>query len=129
MVTVTELDLDALEAVANAATPGPWLAADEAPEWTAAQRVFAPELGDEQDDTICEAVEYKDAEHIATFDPPAVLALIARVRAAEATIERVRELHTARQVGWTNDPKFRLCVECDNLYPCPTVRALERDPS
>lgn len=92
MSEYTGLDLDALESVANAATPGPWEAGEEAPEWTASQRVFAPGLGDEQDDTICEAVEFKDATHIAAFDPPTVLALIARVRAAEKEL-RARELH------------------------------------
>ena len=33
-----------------------------------------------------------DAEHIATFDPPTVLALIERLERAEAAVERVRAL-------------------------------------
>lgn len=37
-------------------------------------------------------LDYVDAEHIAAADPPTILALIARVEAAEAAVKRVREL-------------------------------------
>src|SRR5690606_964540 len=86
-----EIDLDALEATARAATPGPWEADDNMPFSPELQGIFAPEqrryvlkvdFGDQPESPA-------DAEHIATFDPPTVLALIARLREAEAVIEAI----------------------------------------
>lgn len=83
------LDLDALEATARAATPGPW---------------FARGLDDEptvnhEFDTEGHGPGYgahvypdkpEDAVFIAAFDPPTVLALIERVREAEAARDRAQ---------------------------------------
>ena len=89
---MTDLDLDALEATARAVnTPGPWEARCD---------------GYKEPSRVChdsEAVIYLgydywadfmggDAEHIAAFDPPTVLTLIAKLREAEAVIAEALEL-------------------------------------
>jgi hypothetical protein len=76
------LNLDDLGAVARAATPGPWEAepylymADD-------DRVRVTSPSDGPLFNLAEGVEPVNASHIATFDPPTVLALIARLRDAE----------------------------------------------
>lgn len=77
------LNLDALEATARAATPGPWTINWETDEYHAgmpdkwALSINGPEASEFAD------LDSADAEHIATFDPPTVLALITRLREAE----------------------------------------------
>jgi len=46
---------------------------------------------------------------------------VARAEKAEATIQRVRELHYNTA---THHPSG-CCSECGGTYPCPTVRALD----
>lgn len=89
------LDLDALEAVARAATPGPWRTGWDGQEFyvipesstdlwdRVAEFTFAiyPGSSDQQDE--CDTA---NAKHIAAFDPATVLALIERVREAEARV-------------------------------------------
>ncbi len=86
------LDLDALEAIARAVdTRGPWETRCEGPgepTWVCHDSEAVLFLGF---DTIAE-FDANDAEHIATFDPPTVLALITRVREAEREMH-ARELH------------------------------------
>lgn len=87
------LDLSQLREVAGQATPGPW-------ETLGGQGPFGTHA-------VCHRMEqgtlvelaYRDAHfdktnavHIATFDPPTVLALIARLEAAEQAVARVREV-------------------------------------
>ena len=69
------------------------------------------------------------------FNSVTTLALIARVREAEAALERVRELH--RDGDWEcgnpshTNPEvgcpdcWVACASCQESYPCPTIRALE----
>jgi cell division protein FtsB len=84
---MTDLDLDALAAVAEAATPGPW---DEWHSDDGRVEVYVPN-GTMSTETVLCNVDYDDcpecgrpspadAAHIAAFDPPTVLALIAEVR-------------------------------------------------
>lgn len=79
-MTINLDDLDALEAVARAATPGPWTINWETYEYHAgmpdkwASSINGPEASEFAD------LDSADAEHIAAFDPPTVLALIAEVR-------------------------------------------------
>lgn len=86
------LNLDDLEATAKAATPGPWSINWETDEYHAgmpdkwALSINGPEASDFAD------LAAADAEHMATFDPPTVLALIAKLREAEAVTEKVRAL-------------------------------------
>lgn len=87
---MTGLDLDALEAVARAATPGPWH-----------QGVHYIGAGGEPHDPevqVGQASAIRDAKHMAAFDPGTALALIARVKEeqqkraeAEAVIARITE--------------------------------------
>lgn len=86
-------NLDNLRKVAEAATPGPW-------ETLGGQGPFGTHA-------VCHRMEqgtlveiaYRDAHfdkanavHIATFDPPTVLALLTRLEQAEQAAQRVREL-------------------------------------
>ena len=76
------LDLDALEAVARAATPGPWH--QGAHYIGAGGEPYDPEAVVGQASILC------DAEHIAAFDPPTVRALITRIREAEQERDEAR---------------------------------------
>ena len=69
------LGLDALEAVARAATPGPW--------HQGAHYIGAGGEPYDPDAVVGQASILCDAEHIAAFDPPTVRALITRLREAE----------------------------------------------
>lgn len=82
-----EIDLDKLEALARAATPGPWSTSIDGPEgaeWDAGmaiaatygrQKVFARAGG---------SYPRADQEYIAAASPDVVLALIERLRRAES---------------------------------------------
>lgn len=75
-----DLNLDVLEAIARAAAPGPWVRA------TSGTRSWALVLsasGTADEYRVSQSADDDDAEHIATFDPPTVLALITRLREAE----------------------------------------------
>lgn len=75
---VSGLDLDALEAVARAATPGPW--------HQGAHYIGAGGEPHDPEVQVGQASVIPDAKHMAAFDPPTVLALIARLREAEAQL-------------------------------------------
>ena len=82
---MTDLSLTELREIAKAATPGPWnlhtLRTDETHD-------IRGSIDDEANIVIYAECEDADAAHVATFDPPTVLALIARLEAAEAKVER-----------------------------------------
>ena len=102
----SELDLEQLEKVARAATgaaePSDWqadvypvvkrLAAFEGQTTGSVDRLI-------ECDGVYGTMDGRVATHIATFDPPTVLALIARLREAEAKVERVREVHADLEGG------------------------------
>lgn len=99
-----DLNLDALEATARAATPGPWVVTlgaawqvgTNAPDWEMEEvATTGPDGSTGSED---------DAIHIATFDPPTVLALIARLREVE------REMH-ARELHHFEEEKLRAEAE------------------
>ena len=90
-------NLDQLRQVAERATPGPW----ECVEGDEAFGLGAPVGCLTWDDHSGEVFKKEDAEHVATFDPPTVLALIERVESAEAAVQRVRELATVAQ-SWAS---------------------------
>ncbi len=90
---MVSIDLDALEATARAATPGPWLIGNSEMYGPSAITRDAEGLPQVQDQWVCDAdAGHPNAEHIATFDPPTVLALIARLREAEAVIAEIGSL-------------------------------------
>ena len=76
-------------ALANV-TPGPWGAADGGSfgGWWISLN------GDPSNVTIAAVpIKLADADHIATFDPPTVLAMLDAIEAAEAALDR-KSLHT-----------------------------------
>ena len=96
-------NLDDLEAVARAATPGPWVATGTR-AWGDPYLEVLPVFGvvESADSDMAHAcidpLENGDAEHIATFDPPTVLALIERLKQAEARIAEAREALRAASI-------------------------------
>lgn len=125
----SELDLEQLEKVARVATDGPWSVVD-GDEVTSAEGPLLAGLPT-GDAIVC---WMPDATHIATFDPPTVLALIARLREAEAKVERVEAIHLRMRVvlyPGAGERVIEVCTECRTRsgdlrpWPCPTMRALE----
>lgn len=89
------LDLDALEAVARAATQERWYRVKSLPaNHVVKAEVFPSEYVGESRPSLRVEVGgpnwTRDTDHIAAFDPPTVLALIGRVREAEAENHRLR---------------------------------------
>lgn len=70
------VDLDKLEQLARAATPGPWEARGGTHQVVAGQ-------GEGRDGVVATAREYSDVDFIAAANPAAVLELVQRLRAAE----------------------------------------------
>ena len=85
------MNLNELEAIARAATPGPW---QHLPYGGQNQNgdYSGGSIFDADGDYLLSEVSDAAGAHIATFDPPTVLALIAKLREAEAVIERVRSM-------------------------------------
>lgn len=89
------LDIDALEKVARAAGDGPWTHDPQkgTPGKCMLAQVWGPgghslaELESTDDPAVASAL----AEHIATFDPPTVLRLLAERRAIAAEIVELRD--------------------------------------
>lgn len=114
------IDLDALERIAQAATPGPWDIEyevehyDYGPSERWPSTLIGPRrnppgvLAEKYGNRINEIAELRDedAEHIAAFDPPTALALIARIREAE------REMH-ARELHHFEEEKLRAEAEAE----------------
>ena len=124
------LNLDDLEAVARAATPGPWEAepylymADD-------DRVRVTSPSDGPLFNLAEGVEPVNASHIAAFDPPTVLALITRIREAERhNVQllreavkregRVRRAEGAIAEALNHDPLHgrKEGIHCGGMAPC-----------
>ena len=80
---MTDLDLTELREIAESATDGPWnlhtLRTDETHD-------IRGSIDDEANIVIYAECEDADADHIATFDPPTVLALIDEVERLRAGI-------------------------------------------
>lgn len=74
--TPHDLNLDEIERIARAATPGPWEEAER-------DHIFGPDGVTHI--AIIIRQDAGDTAHIARMDPPTTLALVARVREAEAT--------------------------------------------
>mgnify|MGYP003558646982 CR=1 FL=1 len=146
------INLDDLEATAKDATPGPWrwdedfgengdtglaLTNDARAEVVGAYNWHCCSFRDDP------TVEDNDAEHIAAFDPPTVLALIAKLREAEAVIEkellRHREKHgeTPRfapddyqhELEPTHWEPYVICDACGTFWPCKTTQTLVYKPT
>jgi hypothetical protein len=101
-------EIERLREVARAATPGPWLWCP----WDLhpTQRRVTVAVFNEAEDLVADVRpegererDMADAEYIATFDPPTVLALLDRLEAAEGAVERVRAILTAWE-AWDGSP-------------------------
>lgn len=117
------LDLDALEAVARAATPGPW--------HQGAHYIGAGGEPHDPEAVVGQAPILCDAEHIAAFDPPTVRALITRLREAERhNVQllreavkregRVRRAEGAIAEALNHDPLHgrKEGMHCGGMAPC-----------
>lgn len=109
------LDLDALEAAARAATPGPWWA-DKHEDWAYPQTevldqptgkpvTFYNSRPEYDQFMFCGTrgkaeLEWANATFIAAANPAAVLALIERLRAAEAALAAAKKPPHADDVEW-----------------------------
>ena len=109
-------DLSALKALAEKATPGEW-------EFSARDEGWATvDIPDGPDDTMqlawhegggITAMDSANAEFIAAFDPPTVLALIARLEEAEGRVGNV----AAEVRMWRDDAKEHMARFGQHL-PC-----------
>ena len=116
------LDLDELERLAREATPGPWCCescGEERADGLGDTRLICAPSNDHPGKTQCLAAmeghpsEYaNDAAFIAAANPAAVLALIERLRVAEAAV-RVFAKRWSEAVG--------MCDCCFALADCPDV--------
>ena len=106
---MTDLDLTKLREIANAATPGDWTAdihntrrrSPRTRRWLQ----WKPEHGTHGYVSIVESdgaygvLDGPDALHVATFDPPTVLALIDEIERLRAQVDEVAERAWDRAVG------------------------------
>lgn len=92
-----EIDIDKLEALARAATPGPWRWGGEDPEGGERRSILNLYAGGERSRPILWLEPSSgwitagaDTEHIAAASPDVVLALIERLRRAESEIAALK---------------------------------------
>ncbi|MGW1135809.1 hypothetical protein [Streptomyces griseoluteus] len=126
------LDLDAIDAHANAATPGPWTAVELPPnEHHKHPAHWVKTEYDEGNVTSSQVVadcpwRQADAEYIAAMRPEVGKALVAEVRRLRAAMEQIRHLHKDSPMG-----PCPVCIDADAAaaggdglvpYPCPTGR-------
>lgn len=134
----TPLDLAALRKIAEGATEGPWriyTVTDSGGRSAAVETAWAHDEQGEDTELVTDWCAPEDAAHIVAFDPPTVLALIARTDTAEAAVARIRARH--QPVRRERHPYREYCAVCFTnggmdgalpvLYPCPEIQALEGD--
>ena len=120
---MTGLDLDRIEATARAAAE-----AVSAEIWHLdtgrATGVYTEARPSPTSEDVASAYHREVESHIATMDPSTTIALVARVRGAEARLAEVDALHSAEHI---TDAMGSDCIEgtgCDHEDPCPTVDVL-----
>lgn len=104
------IDLDELERLAKAATPGPWHAFSQQKPWEIYDCRWAVGSGHMHALAVLDAPQTSaalrvkaDAQHIAAANPETVLALVERVRELEQGLKVIRdECHAA-----VNEAEFR----------------------
>lgn len=84
-MSMSDLDLGALKALAEKATPGPWVVTG------GDNNLYGVDAQDDYVTLSDSTLPVSDAEFIAAANPEVVLALIERVQAAEAVIAEVTE--------------------------------------
>ena len=127
-------DVERLEKVARAAlvgSPQGWTAHPADGDYDYFVDAGGAYLGACPDCGVRSSFDKEDATHIATFDPPTALALVAEVRELRAKVERVRLLHEP-----SGDPEVDSLSTCDTCadldgksprWPCDTIKALEEE--
>ena len=93
-------DVERLEKVARAAlvgSPQGWTAHPADGDYDYFVDAGGAYLGACPDCGVRSSFDKEDATHIAAFDPPAALALVAEVRELRAKVERVRRLAAERE--------------------------------
>lgn len=98
-------DLDALEQVAQAATPGPWSVDRNTPfsdelvgVFCEAQKRYVVEFEDQSWADTEDEVREQDAAYIAAADPTTILNLLAELRGHREAELRVRDLCTSGRI-------------------------------
>ena len=149
-------DVERLEKVARAAlvgSPQGWTAHPADGDYDYFVDAGGAYLGACPDCGVRSSFDKEDATHIAAFDPPTALALVAEVRELRAKVEKVREVHRRFSIyeacpedGCENAHCFEtaegdyvhdddlvghVCHECSDLsdeepiyWPCDTIKAL-----
>lgn len=126
------INLDKLQALSDAATPGPWThaASSEAGD---CHYIHGPIYADDMDLVVYAECERADAEFIAAART-AVPELIKGILPLLAAVERVRAIHApldAVNLTPRHGRMTQVCIGCGqddgnwNQYPCPTIRALD----
>lgn len=96
-----ELDLKVLRKVAEAATPGPWVPVPAKRDSGGYEPFYAVKVEGRLLPITYARQDWEgfgngstkfNATHIATFDPPTVLALLSRLEQAESAVSRVEKL-------------------------------------
>ena len=103
---MTEVELSALEALANGATPGPWHESPCSNGGALLKR--GTDVGPERhEQSSVQIVPASDAAYIAAMHPQTTLGLIAEVRRLRALVESAYEEGEANGIadahGWAND--------------------------
>jgi hypothetical protein len=122
-----------LKRVAEAATPGPWKVTVVEGQWAVRATYLVDGLRHTRWPATCQMST--DAEHdatfIATFDPPTVLGLLARLSAAEAKAgvleEAIRVI--GRYARSDGDRTFDDCIRDLGLIDDRCRAALTQEPS
>jgi len=122
-MTDTPLDLDAIEARAEAATDGPWLASHNVTEDTHDVSVlYSNGIGVLVADFHKRPDDARFAAHARTDVP----ALVAALRKAEAQVADVLALHTPTRVWLRSTPEPTMaCGICQDPWPCITAAAVD----
>lgn len=120
-------DLDKLEELAKAATPGPWVQWDDGDVGTGypvtRTRRRTGELVAVESDHVATTM-HETGAFIAAANPAAVLDLIADHRAALARIAKVEAVHQRVGAPWPHIGGVYVCRADNSVWPCATVRAL-----
>ena len=114
-------DVERLEKVARAAlvgSPQGWTAHRGDYDYDYCVDAEGSYLGGCPDCYTRASFDEEDTNHIATFDPPTALALVAEVRELRAKVERVRELH------YQHPEDGGYWCACGFSHPCETFSAL-----
>lgn len=101
---MTAPDLDALEKLADEATPGPWRHYSHGlPEFRNVEHLVESESPgvNEGDGLICvtNAPNNRDAAFIAAANPATIKALIAELKAGKAAVEELLYAHTDKSIA------------------------------